>query len=114
MSPGGGITRPHKFCAFGVGENADGAVAATTPEPEVLTPALSIRKSVSSRPFICLTTGLLQILEAASGDARNEPDKYRAKWNPPADYPMVAPNYAAARSALAKNMGLGQKRRKRG
>jgi ROS/MUCR transcriptional regulator protein len=42
------------------------------------------------------------------------PDQYRAKWNLPADYPMVAPNYAAARSALAKNMGLGQKRRKRG
>jgi predicted transcriptional regulator len=39
------------------------------------------------------------------------PDEYRAKWGLPADYPMVAPNYAAARSALAKNMGLGQRRR---
>jgi predicted transcriptional regulator len=35
-------------------------------------------------------------------------DDYRAKWSLPKDYPMVAPNYAAARSALAKNMGLGQ------
>ena len=38
------------------------------------------------------------------------PEEYRAKWNLPADYPMVAPNYAAARSELAKNMGLGRKR----
>jgi predicted transcriptional regulator len=38
------------------------------------------------------------------------PGEYRAKWNLPADYPMVAPNYAAARSALAKEMGLGRKR----
>ncbi|EFG8200184.1 MucR family transcriptional regulator, partial [Escherichia coli] len=37
------------------------------------------------------------------------PDEYRTKWNLPADYPMVAPNYAAARSALAKSMGLGRK-----
>jgi predicted transcriptional regulator len=41
------------------------------------------------------------------------PDQYRAKWTLPADYPMVAPNYAAARSQLAKQMGLGQQRRRR-
>ena len=41
------------------------------------------------------------------------PDQYRAKWDLPADYPMVAPNYAAARSQLAKQMGLGQQRRRR-
>ena len=40
------------------------------------------------------------------------PEQYRAKWNLPADYPMVAPNYAKARSELAKNMGLGQQRKK--
>ena len=40
------------------------------------------------------------------------PDAYRAKWGLPSDYPMVAPNYAAARSALAKKMGLGQQRRR--
>jgi predicted transcriptional regulator len=44
---------------------------------------------------------------------RMTPDQYRAKWNLPADYPMVAPNYAAARSRLAKQMGLGQQRRQR-
>ncbi len=41
------------------------------------------------------------------------PEQYRAKWNLPEDYPMVAPNYAKARSELAKEMGLGQQRRKR-
>jgi predicted transcriptional regulator len=41
------------------------------------------------------------------------PEEYRAKWNLPADYPMVAPNYAKARSELAKTMGLGQQRRKK-
>jgi predicted transcriptional regulator len=41
------------------------------------------------------------------------PDQYRAKWKLPADYPMVAPNYAAARSALAKEMGLGKTRGKK-
>jgi predicted transcriptional regulator len=41
------------------------------------------------------------------------PDQYRAKWNLPADYPMVAPRYAAVRSQLAKQMGLGQQRRRR-
>ena len=40
------------------------------------------------------------------------PEQYRTKWNLPADYPMVAPNYAKARSELAKTMGLGQQRRK--
>jgi predicted transcriptional regulator len=40
------------------------------------------------------------------------PDQYRAKWGLPPDYPMVAPNYAAARSQMAKSMGLGRKRRK--
>jgi predicted transcriptional regulator len=41
------------------------------------------------------------------------PDQYRAKWNLPADYPMVSPKYAAERSQLAKQMGLGQQRRRR-
>ena len=42
------------------------------------------------------------------------PEEYRENWGLPADYPMVAPNYAAARSALAKKMGLGQQRRRKG
>src|SRR5277367_6182613 len=94
---------------------ADGAAAATTPEPEVLTPAVSIRKSMSPDHLICLDDGRrFKSLKRHLATLGMTPDQYRAKWNLPADYPMVAPNYAAARSALAKNMGLGQKRRKRG
>jgi predicted transcriptional regulator len=94
---------------------ADGAGAAATPEPEVLTPAVSIRKSMSPDHLICLDDGRrFKSLKRHLATLGMTPDQYRAKWNLPADYPMVAPNYAAARSALAKNMGLGQKRRKRG
>ena len=94
---------------------SDGAAAATTPEPEVLTPAVSIRKSMSPDHLICLDDGRrFKSLKRHLATLGMTPDQYRAKWNLPADYPMVAPNYAAARSALAKNMGLGQKRRKRG
>ena len=51
--------------------------------------------------------------EVALGQSRS-PEEYRDKWSLPPDYPMVAPNYAAARSALAKKMGLGQQRRRKG
>jgi predicted transcriptional regulator len=94
---------------------ADGAATAAAPEPEVLTPAVSIRKSMSPDHLICLDDGRrFKSLKRHLATLGMTPDQYRAKWNLPADYPMVAPNYAAARSALAKNMGLGQKRRKRG
>ena len=87
-----------------------GAVA----EPEVLTPAVPIRKSMSPDHLICLDDGRrFKSLKRHLATLGMTPDQYRTKWNLPADYPMVAPNYAAARSALAKNMGLGQKRRKR-
>jgi predicted transcriptional regulator len=94
---------------------ADGASTAAAPEPEVLTPAVSIRKSMSPDHLICLDDGRrFKSLKRHLATLGMTPNQYRAKWNLPADYPMVAPNYAAARSALAKNMGLGQKRRKRG
>ena len=75
------------------------------------TPAVSIRKSVTPDWIICLEDGkkfksLKRHLSASYGMS---PDGYRAKWNLPRDYPMVAPNYAAARSDLAKNMGLGRR-----
>src|ERR1700683_2339917 len=92
---------------------ADGAGAAAAPEPEVLTPAVSIRKSMSPDHLICLDDGRrFKSLKRHLATLGMTPDQYRAKWNLPADYPMVAPNYAAARAALAKNMGLGQERRK--
>lgn len=79
---------------------------------EPLTPAVSIRKSVTPDYLICLEDGkkfksLKRHLSTSYGVT---PDEYRAKWGLPADYPMVAPNYAAARSALARSMGLGRKR----
>ncbi|MEP9380210.1 MucR family transcriptional regulator [Aquabacter sp. CN5-332] len=76
-------------------------------------PAVSIRKSVTPDFIICLEDGkqfksLKRHLRTAYDMT---PEQYRAKWNLPADYPMVAPAYAAARSELAKKMGLGQQRR---
>lgn len=78
---------------------------------EALVPAVPIRKSVTPDAIICLEDGrafksLKRHLSASYGLT---PDQYRTKWNLPADYPMVAPNYAEARSALAKSLGLGGK-----
>ena len=57
--------------------------------------------------------GRIQIAEAASAHAiQHVAEEYREKWGLPADYPMVAPAYAQARSNLAKQMGLGQQRRR--
>jgi predicted transcriptional regulator len=77
-------------------------------------PAVPIKKSVTPDFIICLEDGkkfksLRRHLKAAYDMS---PEDYRAKWRLPPDYPMVAPNYAAARSALAKSSGLGQMRRK--
>lgn len=78
-------------------------------------PVVSIRKSVGQDHIICLEDGkkfksLKRHLRTQYGMT---PEQYREKWGLPADYPMVAPSYAKARSELAKEMGLGQQRRKR-
>jgi predicted transcriptional regulator len=74
------------------------------------TPAVSIRKSLNPDFLICLEDG--RRFKSLKRHLRTKynlsPEEYRAKWGLPKDYPMVAPNYAAARSALAKSMGLGQ------
>ncbi len=75
-------------------------------------PAVSIRKSITPEYIICLEDGkklkmLKRHLRTTYGMT---PEEYRAKWGLPADYPMVAPNYAAQRSAFAKKIGLGRKR----
>jgi predicted transcriptional regulator len=80
---------------------------------EELRPAVPIKKSVTPDYVICLDDGkkfksLKRHLRTAYGLT---PDQYRARWDLPSDYPMVAPNYAKARSELATRMGLGQKRR---
>ncbi len=83
-------------------------------KPEPLTPAVSIKRSITPDYIVCLEDG--KKFKSLKRHLRTRydmtPDQYRAKWNLPSDYPMVAPNYAAARSELAKNMGLGQQRRK--
>ena len=76
-------------------------------------PAVSIRKSVTPDYLICLDDGLkFKSLRRHLSTLGMTPEQYCAKWNLPADYPMVASNYAAQRSELAKRLGLGQKRKK--
>jgi predicted transcriptional regulator len=86
-----------------------GAVTAA-PEADALVPAVPIRKSVTSDYLICLDDGRkFKTLRRHIGSLGMTPDQYREKWNLPKDYPMVAPNYTATRSALAKKIGLGRK-----
>jgi predicted transcriptional regulator len=84
-------------------------------EPQVeLVPAVSVKKSVTPDYIVCLEDG--KKFKSLKRHLRTtydmSPDQYRTKWGLPPDYPMVAPNYAKARSELAKTMGLGQQRRK--
>lgn len=78
-------------------------------------PAVSIKRSVTPEYIVCLEDGLkFKSLKRHLRTRYNlTPDQYREKFGLPPDYPMVAPNYAAARSKLAKDMGLGQQRRRR-
>ena len=76
-------------------------------------PAVSIRKSVTPDYLICLDDGLkFKSLRRHLSALGMTPEQYRAKWSLPADYPMVASNYAALRSEMAKKIGLGQNRKK--
>ncbi len=82
---------------------------------EPLKPAIAVKKSVTPDYIICLDDG--KKFKSLKRHLRTQynvtPEQYRDKWGLPPDYPMVAPNYAAARSQLAKQMGLGQQRRRR-
>jgi predicted transcriptional regulator len=80
-----------------------------------LTPAVPVKRSITPEYLVCLEDGrkFKSLKRHLRTQYRMTPDQYRAKWNLSADYPMVAPNYAAARSQLAKQMGLGQQRRRR-
>lgn len=91
------------------------AVTGAVAEPVVeLKPAVSIKKSVTADYIVCLEDG--KQFKSLKRHLRTQydlsPDDYRAKWGLAADYPMVAPNYAAARSELAKKAGLGRQRAK--
>jgi predicted transcriptional regulator len=85
-------------------------------QPEPLKPAVSVKKSITPDYIVCLEDG--KKFKSLKRHLRTQynmtPEQYRDKWGLPPDYPMVAPNYAAARSQLAKQMGLGQQRRRRG
>lgn len=74
-------------------------------------PAVAVKRSVTPDYIVCLEDGKkLKMLKRHLRTTYNlTPDEYRAKWNLPPDYPMVAPNYAAQRSAFAKKIGLGRK-----
>jgi predicted transcriptional regulator len=85
-------------------------------EPEVKQePAVSIRASIKPDYIVCLEDGkkLKMLKRHLMTHYQMTPEQYRAKWNLPADYPMVAPNYAEQRRSLAKKIGLGTKRRTR-
>jgi predicted transcriptional regulator len=82
---------------------------------EPLKPAVPVKKSITPDYLVCLEDG--KKFKSLKRHLRTQynvtPEQYREKWALPPDYPMVAPNYAAARSKLAKDMGLGQQRRRR-
>ena len=90
---------------------AGGQVEAPAEAPK---PAVAVKKSVTPDYIVCLEDG--KKFKSLKRHLRTQysmtPEQYREKWGLPADYPMVAPNYAKARSELAKEMGLGQQRRK--
>ena len=94
-------------------KRVSGGQTATSSEP--LKPAVPIKRSISSDYIVCLEDG--KKFKSLKRHLRTQynmtPEQYREKWTLPPDYPMVAPNYAAARSQLAKQMGLGQQRRRR-
>ena len=88
---------------------------ASDPGADSQKPAVPVKKSIHPEFVVCLEDG--KKFKSLKRHLRTQynmtPEQYREKWGLPYDYPMVAPNYAAARSKLAKDMGLGQQRRRR-
>ena len=89
-----------------------GGLAGSTPAEAATSqkPAVTVKKSITPEYIVCLEDGkklkmLKRYLRSRYGLS---PEEYRAKWGLPADYPMVAPNYAAQRSEFAKKIGLGR------
>ena len=91
------------------------ASGVAAPAPEAAKPAVSPKKSITNEYIVCLEDG--RKFKSLKRHLRTQynlsPEQYREKWGLPPDYPMVAPAYAKARSALAKQMGLVQQRRRR-
>ncbi|MEA2882192.1 MAG: hypothetical protein QOH32_1448 [Bradyrhizobium sp.] len=84
------------------------------PQLEPARPAVPVKKSVTAEYLVCLEDGkrFKSLKRHLRSRYNMTPEQYRDKWGLPPDYPMVAPNYAVARSQLARKMGLGQQRRK--
>jgi predicted transcriptional regulator len=95
-------------------EKAAAGPATAQGVPAELKPPVNIKRSITPDYLICLEDG--KKFKSLKRHLRTHfnltPEQYREKWGLPADYPMVAPNYATSRSKLAKNMGLGHKRKK--
>ena len=93
---------------------AAGGVVVETADRGEFKPAVPVKKSVTDEYLICLEDGkkFKSLKRHLRTHYKLSPDQYRAKWDLPPNYPMVAPNYAAARSQLAKKMGLGTRREK--
>ncbi len=95
--------------------NLSSGAASTVAKEEAKEPAVPIRKSIAPDYLICLDDGKkFKSLKRHLAALGMTPEQYRAKWKLPSDYPMVAPEYAAKRSELAKAIGLGQVRRQPG
>jgi predicted transcriptional regulator len=89
--------------------------SAVVVSPDAPKPAVPAKKSVTNDYIVCLEDGkkFKSLKRHLRTQYNMSPEEYREKWALPADYPMVAPNYAKARSQLAKEMGLGQQRRRK-
>jgi len=94
-------------------DNASGALRGSN-APVELKPAVPVKRSICDDHIICLEDGkkFKSLKRHLRTHYNLSPEQYREKWGLPADYPMVAPRYAAARSLLAKKIGLGQRRKK--
>lgn len=104
-----GIIRNVHATLGGIG-GGEQAASGTAPRP----PAVPVKKSVQDDYIVCLEDGkkLKMLKRYLRARYKMSPDEYRARWNLPPDYPMVAPNYAARRSDFAKKIGLGKTSRK--
>ncbi len=95
-----------------VGSGASGTAAPSSSDAP--RPAIPVKKSLNNDFIICLEDGkkFKSLKRHLRTQYNMSPEEYREKWGLPSDYPMVAPAYAKARSNLAKQMGLGQQRRR--
>jgi len=104
-----------KLSALGGGVAGQPQFPLSLHQSDLLPKPVAIEKSVTPDHIICLEDGvrLKTLKRYLFRKYRLTPEQYRIKWGLPPDYPMVAPNYAAKRSALAKKMGLGRKRKEK-